>query len=122
MRWNAYVHRLDLELHSHPKKIDRMESESMLFPKEKKTNKKKKTTTTLYRRLRGGSNPRHCIRQDSEPKTPPTAAVVELECFHVPATCRVDLRDTSAWTSVGLRVAMVTQERSDLLPHPVTVD
>ena len=50
--WNACVQRLDLGLYSHPK-----ESEPMLTPRE-----------IL---LRGWSNPRHCIKQDSELKTLP---------------------------------------------------
>ena len=40
-----------------------MESEPMLTPREK---------NLLYRRLRGGWNPQHCIRQDSEFNTLPT--------------------------------------------------
>ena len=47
-----------------------MESEPMLAPREKHP---------LYRRLRGGSNSRRCIRQDSEPSTLPT----ELSWPHV---------------------------------------
>ena len=39
-----------------------MGSEPMLTPRE----------NPLYRRLRGGSNPRRCISQDSEPNTLPT--------------------------------------------------
>ena len=57
VRWNACVHRLDLGLYSHPKEFWGIESEPILIPREK----------SPLRRLRGGSNPRRCITQNSEP-------------------------------------------------------
>ena len=57
----------DLGLYSHP-----MESEPMLTPREKSPLPEKKI-------LRGGWNPRRCIKQDSEPNTLPT------EQFHHPS-------------------------------------
>ena len=45
------------------RKSFRMEPEQMLTPREK---------NPLYQRLRGGSNPRHCITQDSKRNTLPT--------------------------------------------------
>ena len=35
VRWNSYVHRLHLGLHSHPKSFGGMELETVLAPKEK---------------------------------------------------------------------------------------
>ena len=67
VRWNVCVHRLDLSLYSHRKEIlGDMESEPMLTPREKSPIPKKKF-------LRGGSNPRRCIKQDSESNTLPTS-------------------------------------------------
>ena len=62
MRWNAYVHRRDLGLYSHPKEFGGMESEPLLTPRGKKN---------LYRGPGFGSNPRRLITQDSDPNTLP---------------------------------------------------
>ena len=55
VQWNACVHRLDLGLYSHPKEF---------LWNEVRTQGK-----IPSRRLRGGSSPRRCIMQDSEPNT-----------------------------------------------------
>ena len=72
VRWNACVHRLDLGSYFHRKEFWRgvggggggggMESEPMLTPREK-------IPPTGKILPRGGSNPRRCIKQDSEPNT-----------------------------------------------------
>ena len=67
LRWNACVHRLDLGLYSLPKEFGGMESEAMLTPREKSPLQEKKNL------LKGGSNPRRCIKQDSEHSTLPTS-------------------------------------------------
>ena len=57
------MQRLDIGLHSHPKEFGgRVESEPMLTPREKSPVPEKNP-------IRGGWNPRHCIKQDSEPNT-----------------------------------------------------
>ena len=61
VRWNACVHRLDLELYSHPKELLGSQK-SKLAPRK----------NPLYQRLRGGSDPQGCITQDSKPNTLPT--------------------------------------------------
>ena len=71
---SACEHRLDLGLYSHPKEFEGggggggggMESEPMLTPREKFPLPEKNL-------IRGGSNPGRCIKQDSEPDTPPTS-------------------------------------------------
>ena len=55
--WNACVHRLDLGLYFHPKEI---------------LGNGRKIPSNRQILLRGGSNPWHCIKQDSEPNTLPT--------------------------------------------------
>ena len=65
MRWNACVHRLDLGLYSHPK-------EFLGNGVRTHVNAKAKIPCTGKILLRGGSNLRRCIRQDSEPNTLPT--------------------------------------------------
>ena len=57
MRWNASVHKLDLGLYSHPKEFGENGIRNHVNSKGK---------NLLNRRLRGGSNPRCCITQDSE--------------------------------------------------------
>ena len=77
-RWNACVQRLDLGLYSHPKEFGGgggggwVESEPMLTPREKSPLQEKIL-------LSGGSNPRRCIKQESEPNTQPT------ELFRAPS-------------------------------------
>ena len=61
---NAYVHRLDLGLYSHPIEIRGNGVRTH-------GNSKRKITSTRKILLRGGLNPRRCIRQDSEPNTSP---------------------------------------------------
>ena len=65
VRWKARVHRLDLGLHSHPK-------EFLGNGVKTRANSKGKISCTRKKFLRGGSNPRPCIKQDSEPNTLPT--------------------------------------------------
>ena len=59
----ACVHRPDLFLYSYPKEFGGNGVRTHVNSKGKKS---------LYRKLRGGSNPRRSIRQDSEPNTLPT--------------------------------------------------
>ena len=63
VRWNACAHRLDLGLYSHPKEFGAMESELMLTAREISSLPEKNL-------LRGGSNSRRCITQDSKPNEP----------------------------------------------------
>ena len=63
--WNACVHILDLGLYSHPKEI-------LGNGVRTHFNSKGKIPSSGKIPLRGGSNPQHCIRQDSEPNTLPT--------------------------------------------------
>ena len=66
VRWNACVHRLDLGLYSHPKEI---------WGNGVRTHVKSKGKLFSTGKIlpRGGSNPRRCIKQDSEPNTVPTS-------------------------------------------------
>ena len=68
LQWNACVHRLDLGLYSHPKEF---------WGNGVRTHVKSKGQNPLHREKkplpRGGSNPRRCIKQDSEPNTLPTS-------------------------------------------------
>ena len=67
VRWNVCVHRLDLGLYSHQKRVlGEMESEPMLTPRAKIPSTRKILP-------RGGSNPRRCIKQGSDPDTLPTS-------------------------------------------------
>ena len=61
--WNACVHRLDLGLYSHLKE----------FLESTHVNSKGKIHSTGKIFFRGGSNPQHCIKQDSKPNTLPTS-------------------------------------------------
>ena len=65
-RWNECMHRLDLCLYSHPKKFwgNRVRTH---------VDSKDKIPSTGKILLRGGSNPRRCIMQDSEPNALPTS-------------------------------------------------
>ena len=74
VRWKACVHRLDLGSYSHPKEFGGMESEPILTPREKSPLPGKKI-------LRGGSNPRRCIKQESEANTLPTSYSGPLRRF-----------------------------------------
>ena len=66
VRWNACVHRLDLSLYSHPEEFwGNGVTTHVHF------NGKIPSTRTHF--PTGGSNPRHCIKQDSEPNTLPTS-------------------------------------------------
>ena len=67
VRWNAWVHRLHLELYFHPK---------ALLGNGVRTHINSKGKNPLYRKKilpRRGSNPRHCIKQNSELNTLPTS-------------------------------------------------
>ena len=64
--WNACVHRLGLGLHSHPKQFLGNGVQTHI-------NSKGKIPSTGKNLLRGGWNPQHCIKQDSEPNTLPTS-------------------------------------------------
>ena len=63
MQWNACLYRLDLALYSHLKEF---------WGNRVRHHVNSKGKSPLYRRLRGSSNPWHCIMQDSEPNTQPT--------------------------------------------------
>ena len=81
--WNACVHRLDLGLYSHPKEfLGEVESKPMLTPREKSHQPENILP-------RGGSNPRRCIKQDSEPNTLPTSYYGPEHQFLV--TCHLSL-------------------------------
>ena len=76
MRWNACVHRLDLGLFPHPKKCVCVwggggggEGNGV----RTHVNSKGKIPSIGTIAFRGGSNPRRCIKQDSEPNTLPTS-------------------------------------------------
>ena len=62
VRWNAYVHRLDPGLYTHPKEF--LGSAVRIH-----VNSKRKILSTGNILPTGGSNPRPCIKQDSEPNT-----------------------------------------------------
>ena len=64
MWWNVCVHRLDLSLCSHPKEFWGNKVRTLV-------NSKGKIPFAWRILLRGGSNPRCCIKQDSEPSTLP---------------------------------------------------
>ena len=65
VQWNPRVLRLDLGLYSYPKEFLRNGVRTHV-------NSKGKIPSTGKIPLRGGSNPRRCIKQDSEPDTLPT--------------------------------------------------
>ena len=67
---NGIVHRLGLGLYSHPKEF---------WGNGVRTHVNSTGKNPLYQKLRGGSNLRRCITQDSEPNTLPT------ELFRSPA-------------------------------------
>ena len=64
VRWNACVHRLDLGIYSHPKEFWGKGVRNHV-------NSKGKIPSTRKILLLKGSNPRHYIKQDSEPNTLP---------------------------------------------------
>ena len=75
VRWNACVHRLDPGLYSHPKEF---------LGNGVRTHVNSKGENPLYRKKNlfiGGSNPRRCITQDSEPNTLPTELFRPLSNF-----------------------------------------
>ena len=63
VRWNACVHKLDLDLYSHLKEFWGKEVRTHVNSKGKIPSKRKKNLP------RGVSNPRRCIKQDSDPNT-----------------------------------------------------
>ena len=65
MQWSACVTRLDLGVYSHPKVLGNGVRTHV--------NSKGKIPSTRKNLLRGGSNPRYCIKQDSEPNTLPVS-------------------------------------------------
>ena len=75
VRWNAFVHRLDLGLYSHPKEFWGNGVRTYV-------NSKGKIPSTGKILLKGGSNLLHCIKQDSEPNTLRTS-------YSGPRTCSV---------------------------------
>ena len=81
VRWNACVHKLDLGLYCHTKEFWGNGVRTQV-------NSKGKIPSTGKILLRGGSNPRRCIKQDSEPKTLPTSysgpqlQVIYRHCCH----------------------------------------
>ena len=66
MRWNAYLHRLYLGSYSHPKDF-------LGNGVRTHVNSKGKIPSTGKILPRGGWNPRHCIKQHSQPNTLPTS-------------------------------------------------
>ena len=77
MRWSACVHRLDLGLSSHPKEVGVclgfFWGEGGGDGVRTHVNSKGKIPSTEKILYRGGSNPRCCIKQDSEPNTLPAS-------------------------------------------------
>ena len=86
VRWNACVHRLDLGLYSHPKELLVFCLFFCLFVclfclfgffffngVRTHVNSKRKISSTGKILLRGRSNPRSCIKQDSDPNTVSTS-------------------------------------------------
>ena len=74
---NACVHRLDLGIHSHPKRF--WENGVRTY-----VNSKGITPSTGKILPSRGSNPRHCIKQDSEPNT------LRTSYFSPIVSCNVD--------------------------------
>ena len=68
VRWNACVHRLDLRLYSHLKEFWEMGKGGRTH-----VNSKGKIPCTGRIILRGGSNPRRGMQQDSQPNTLPVS-------------------------------------------------
>ena len=65
VRWNARVHRLDVGLYSHPKEF---------WGNGVRTNVNSKGINPFTGKiLLRGSNPRRCVKHDSEPNTLPTS-------------------------------------------------
>ena len=64
VRWNTCVHRLDLRLYSHPRVLGKRSRNPYQL--------QGKIPSTGKILPRGGSNPRHCNKQDSEPSTLPS--------------------------------------------------
>ena len=82
--FDCYVHRLDLGLYSHSKEFwgngvrTHVNSKGIIHSTGKKSPQRRIEPTTLhqlYRKilLRGGSNTRRCIKQESDPNTLPTS-------------------------------------------------
>ena len=82
VRWNACVHRLDLGLYSHPKKL-------LGNGVRTHDNSKGKIPSTRKILLRG-SNPQRCIAQDSEPNTLPNELFQPLLCVNGHYCCAVN--------------------------------
>ena len=92
VRWNAYVHRLDLGLYSHPKEFWGNAVRTYLSSKWKIPSTGKKIL------LSGGLNPQRCIKQDSEPNTLPTSySVPSLSPFDEWSTGDVYQRNQVHW-------------------------
>ena len=71
--FHACVHRLDLSLYSHPKEFWGNGVRTHV-------NSKGKISSTGKIFFRRGSNPRHCIKQDSEPNAQPSYFAVGGMC------------------------------------------
>ena len=112
VRWNACVHSRDLGLYSHPKEFWGNGVRTHV-------NSKGKITSTGKKNLpRGGSNPRRCITQDSEPSTLPAELFrPQRYRFH----CRfprgsLHRVNTHQWGQPAIAAACCC--RNPLLPQP----
>ena len=96
MRWNACVHRLDLGFYSHPKEYLGSGVRTLVNSKGKNHLYRKKNL------LRGGSNPRRCIKQDTKPNTLSTGRHSETEVagqtHHLTQSQHIDTRAISPST------------------------
>ena len=81
LRWNVCVHILDLGLYSHPKDFCGNGVRTHV-------NSKGKIPSTRTILLRGGLNPRRCIKQDNEPNALPTELFRPQTCDPSPACSR----------------------------------
>ena len=81
VQWNACVHRLDLGLYSHPKEFWGNGVRTHV-------NSKGKIPSTGKILLRGGWDPRRCIKQDSQPNTLPASYSPEEDGTQDPASSR----------------------------------
>ena len=104
------MHRLDLGLYSHPKQFLGNGVRTHVNSKEKKTLNRKKIL------LRGGSNPRCCIKQDSERNTLPTSYSDPRWCFRKPGNegCRND--NNNRIQRRYLKYFTISSQRRELSP------
>ena len=137
VRWNVCVHRLDLSLYSHPKEVFLL----LLFfcfvcffvlffflgggggedGVRTYINSKGKKSPLRKNLFRGGSNPRRCIKQDSEPNTLPT----ELPAPPPPTPPTLPLEESYEspllYKSLGWDLNLASNTRDGRLNHPPIV-